>query len=185
MLLVSGEIGASGTTLNPVKSFVGRVSTAASGSYVLRVVTAAGTTDYPFTPLQLDHDAKTQHFGIAIPNTGAVLSVTVLQQGKTLAQASAASTGGSNGKATVQSAGREAVPLQLKESAGLLNVTWDVRSSPFVTVTWVGPTGQRMTLAQDLRGGSAQIATSELPAGGSFEVIQSDGLNSTRQSLRR
>ena len=184
VLLVSGEISAAGATLNPVKSFVGRVAAAASGTYVLRVVTAAGTTDYPFTPLQLDHDAKTQHFGLAIPNTGPVVSVTVLQQGKTLVQARAASAAGGD-KATAQSAGREAVPLQLKEAAGQLNVTWDVRTSPFVTVTWVGPTGQRMTLAQDLRGGTAQIAVGELPAGGSFEVIQSDGLNSTRQSLRR
>ena len=184
VLLVSGEIGAAGTTLNPVKSFIGRVATAASGTYVLRVVTAAGTTDYPFTPLQLDHDAKTQHFGLAIPNTGAVLSLAVLQQGKTLVQARAASTAGGD-KATVQSTGREPVPLQLKESSGQLNVTWDARTTPFATVTWVASTGQRMTLAQDLRGGSAQIPTSELPAGGTFEVILSDGLNSTRQSLRR
>ena len=184
VLLVSGEIGAAGTTLNPVKSFVGRVAAAASGTYVLRVVTAAGTTDYPFTPLQLDHDAKTQHFGLAIPNTGPVVSVTVLQQGKTLVQARAASPAGGD-KATIQSTGRETVPLQLKESSGQLNLTWDVRASPFATVTWVGPTGQRMTLAQDLRGGTAQVVTSELPAGGSFEVILSDGLNSTRQSLRR
>jgi hypothetical protein len=99
-------------------------------------------------------------------------------------QARAASTAGSD-KATIQSTGREAVPLQLKESSGQLNLAWDARTSPFATVTWVGPTGQRMTLAQDLRGGAAQIATSELPAGGSFEVILSDGLNSTRQSLRR
>jgi hypothetical protein len=184
VLLVSGEISAAGATLNPVKSFVGRVAAANSGTYVLRVVTAAGTTDYPFTPLQLDHDVKTQHFGLAIPNTGPVLSLTVLQQGKTLVQARAASTAGSD-KATIQSTGREAVPLQLKESSGQLNLAWDARTSPFATVTWVGPTGQRMTLAQDLRGGAAQIATSELPAGGSFEVILSDGLNSTRQSLRR
>ena len=181
VLLVSGELGDSGATLNPVKSFVGRVDTAPSGAYVLRVVTAAGTTDYAFTPLQLDHDAKTQHFGLAIPNTGAVQSITVLHAGKTLTQARAASA---SDKATTQSAARE-VALQAKEAAGQLGVTWDARTSPFATVTWVGPTGQRVTLAQDLRGGSAQLATGELPAGGSFEVILSDGLNSTRQSLRR
>ena len=44
---------------------------------------------------------------------------------------------------------------------------------------------KRVTLAQDLRGGSATLATGELPAGGTFEVILSDGLNSTRQSVRR
>jgi len=179
VLLVSGEIGASGATLNPVKSFVGRADSAASGAYVLRVVTAAGAADYPFTPLQLDHDAKTQHFGLAIPNTGTVQSITVLHQGKTLVQRAAGSE-----RATVQSA-HEAVPLQVKEAAGQVTVTWDARSSAYATVTWVGPTGQRVTLAQDLHGGSAQLATGELPAGGSFEVILSDGLNATRQSVRR
>ena len=181
VLLVSGEIGASGATLNPVKSFVGRVDGAASGAYVLRVVTTAGTTDYPFAPLQLDHDAKTQHFGLSVPNTGAVQSLSVLHQGKTLVQRVA----GSADKASVQSAGREAAPLQVREAAGQVSVTWDARANAFVTLTWVGPTGQRVTLAQDLRGGSAQLATGELPAGGSFEVILSDGLNSTRQSVRR
>lgn len=181
VLLVSGEIGSAGATLNPVKSFVGRVDSAASGVYVLRVVTATGTADYAFVPLQLDHDAKTQHFSLAIPNTGAVQSLTVLNQGKTLVQRAA---GGSD-KASVQSAAREAAPLQVKEAAGQATVTWDARTNAYATLTWVGPTGQRVTLAQDLRGGSAQVSTAELPAGGSFEVILSDGLNSTRQNLRR
>ena len=180
VLLVSGEIGAAGTTLNPVKSFVGHTATATAGTHVLRVVTAAGTTDYAFTPLQLDHDAKTTHFSLAIPNSGAVQSITVLQQGRTLVQR----TSGSD-RMTVQSAGREAVPPSVKEAGGQAVVTWDSRTNGYATLTWVGANGQRVTLAQDLRGGSAQVATGELPAGGSFEVILSDGLNSTRQSVRR
>ncbi len=180
VLLVSGEIGAAGTTLNPVKSFVGRVATATSGAYVLRVVTAAGSTDYAFTPLVLDHDAKTTHFSLSIPNPGAVQSLTVLQQGRTLVQR----TSGSDRMST-QSTGREAAPLAVKEANGQAAVTWDARTNTYATLTWVGANGQRVTIAQDLRGGSAQVATSELPAGGSFEVILSDGLNSTRQSVRR
>ena len=180
VLLVSGEIGAAGTTLNPVKSFVGHTATAGAGTHVLRVVTATSTTDYAFTPLQLDHDAKTTHFSLSIPNTGAVQSITVLQQGRTLVQR----TSGSD-RMTVQSAGREAAPPSVKEAGGQAVVTWDSRTTSYATLTWVGPNGQRVTLAQDLRGGSAQVATGELPAGGSFEVILSDGLNSTRQSVRR
>jgi len=79
----------------------------------------------------------------------------------------------------------EAVPPQVREAAGQAIITWDARADAFATVTWVGPNGQRLTLAQDLRGGSAQLSTAELPAGGSFEVILSDGLNSTRRSVRR
>jgi hypothetical protein len=78
---------------------------------------------------------------------------------------------GGNERATAQSA-HEAVPLQLKESAGQLTLTWDARANACATVLWVGADGQRVTLAQDLRGGG-------------FEVILSDGLNSTRQAVRR
>ena len=180
VLLVSGEIGAAGTSLNPVKSFVGHTATAAAGTHVLRVVTATGTTDYPFTPMQLDHDAKTTHFSLSIPNPGAVQSITVLQQGRTLVQRTA---GGE--RAAIQATGREAAPLQVREAGGQAAVTWDAHTNSYATLTWVGANGQRVTLAQDLRGGSAQVATGELPAGGTFEVILSDGLNSTRQSVRR
>ncbi|MEP6501896.1 MAG: peptidase inhibitor family I36 protein [Betaproteobacteria bacterium] len=183
VLLVSGEVSASGVQFNPVKAFVGKAGAAASGTHVLRVVTVAGAMDYPFTPLRLDHDAKVQHFVLTIPNTGVVQSITVLRQGLALGQAHAA--GASAGDRTSQSAPREPAPLQLREAGSQLSVTWDARKTPFATVTWVGPTGQRVTLAQDLRSGSAVLATQELPAGGSFEVILSDGLNATRQAVPR
>ena len=74
----------------------------------------------------------------------------------------------------------DAVATQVQEAAGTLRLTWDATRHAFLTVTWVGTGGERRTLAQDLRGGSATLPTADLPAGGSFELIRSDGLNAVR-----
>lgn len=183
VLLVSGELRASGAELNPVKALMGRASasTTDSGTYTLRVVTVSGIIDYPFTPRELDHDDAVKHFSLTIPNPGTIASITVLYQGKAMGEAkSSAETGTSR----AQSATSVTAP-QVKEANGQLQVSWDSRRHPFATLTWVGANGQRINLAQDLRGGSALVSAGELPAGGSFEVILSDGLNSTRQSVGR
>lgn len=171
LLLISGEIRADGSAeLNPVKSLSGKARLPASGDYTLRIVADSGTVEYPFAPRTLDHDASTEHFGFTVPNPGAVQSVTVVRNGKVLLSTQARET---------RAQARAAVETQLQDAAGTLRLTWDAAQHPFLTVTWVG-NGERRVLAQDLRGGSASLATTELPAGGSFELIRSDGLNALR-----
>ena len=48
-----------------------------------------------------------------------------------------------------------------------------------------GDPGQRVVLAQDLRSGQAVVPAADLPAGGQFELILSDGLNTVRQQFVR
>ncbi len=176
LLLISGEIRADGTAeLNPVKSLSGKARVPAPGDYTLRIVAAAGTVEYPFAPRTLDHDASTEHFGFTVPNPGAVQSVAVVRNGKVLLNTQARA-------ARILSA--TPVTTQVQDTAGTLRLTWDAAQHPFLTVTWVG-NGERRTLAQDLRGGSASLSTAELPAGGSFEVIRSDGLNAVRSTHSR
>ncbi|GLS95676.1 hypothetical protein GCM10007918_29680 [Piscinibacter gummiphilus] len=172
LLLISGEIRADGTgELNPVKSLSGKPRVPAAGDYTLRIVADTGTVEYPFAPRTLDHDASTEHFGFTVPNPGAVQSVTVVRDGKVLLNTQA--------RAQRLQAG-DAVATQVQEAAGTLRLTWDATRHAFLTVTWVGTGGERRTLAQDLRGGSATLPTADLPAGGSFELIRSDGLNAVR-----
>jgi hypothetical protein len=42
-----------------------------------------------------------------------------------------------------------------------------------------------VVLAQDLRNGQAALPAADLPAGGQFELILSDGLNTVRQQFAR
>ena len=181
LLLISGEIGAASAELNPVKSLVGTAELPAAGPYTLRIVTATGSIDYPFAPRVLDHNATLQHFGFTIPNPGVIQSITILQNGKTLlnTQAKAAS-----GIERAQSATTTQVQVQVQEVGGSVRLSWDATRHPYLTVTWTG-SGQRRTLAQDLRGGSATLSTAELPAGGSFELVLSDGLNPVRLTHNR
>ena len=181
LLLISGEIGAASAELNPVKSLVGTAELPAAGPFTLRIVTATGSIDYPFAPRVLDHNATLQHFGFTIPNPGVIQSITILQNGKTLlnTQAKAAS-----GIERAQSATTTQVQVQVQEVGGSVRLSWDAARHPYLTVTWTG-SGQRRTLAQDLRGGSATLSTAELPAGGSFELVLSDGLNPVRLTHNR
>jgi hypothetical protein len=180
LLLISGEIGASGTAeLNPVKSLVGRAQAPEAGAYTLRIVSASGTVDIPFTPRTLDHDSTLQHFGFTIPDPGAIQSITVLQGAKTLLNSQARAAG-----TAVRAQAVSAPRVQVQESGGALTLTWDAARHPYLTVTWVG-TEQRRTLAQDLRGGSVTLSSADLPTGGSFELGLSDGLNAVRMNQAR
>jgi hypothetical protein len=177
LLLISGEIGAAGAELNPVKSMLGRAQPPAAGPYLLRIVTASGTVEYPFAARELDHNATLQHFGFTVPHPGAIQSITILQDGKTLLNTSART-------ASTTERAQAANPPRVQETNGNLRVNWDAARHPYLTVTWVGG-GQRRNLAQDLRDGSASLSTADLPAGGSFEIVLSDGLNTVRLTHNR
>jgi hypothetical protein len=111
-----------------------------------------------------------------------IQSLTILQDGKTLFSAQARATATPE-RAQAASASSTAVPV-VQEANGNLRLTWDAARHPYLTLTWVG-NGQRRNLAQDLRNGSATLSTAELPAGGSFEIVVSDGLNTVRYSHQR
>jgi Peptidase M66 len=177
LLLVSGQINNGGNTveINPVKTLMGQARGGATGDYVLRIVTAQGTVLHRFAPKTIDHISDVQHFSIAIPNPGAIRSMSIVRNGTVLMdkQAEAASTERAQ---RLSKADRPRV--QVTEQGGLLRLTWDQSAYPYLTVTHVvGP--QRSTLALDLEGGSASLPLAGLQ-GGSFEFSLSDGINTAR-----
>jgi Peptidase M66 len=180
LLLVSGQIESSGkVALTPLKSLFGEARLPRGGPYVLRIVTASGTTEYRFATMQIDHLTTSQRFGFTIPHPGAIYSMTIVKGSATLLQSQAkpAST------AQAQSAASIKPQVQVTEQGGVLRLTWDHATYPYLTVTHVG--AQRSTLAQDLQGGTASLPIAALPAGGSFEFSLSDGMNSVRVSRIR
>ncbi|PTT92412.1 hypothetical protein DBR42_02015 [Pelomonas sp. HMWF004] len=186
VLLISGELYEDGRVeLNPVKSFVGRVSVPTGSSHTLRVKTASGSSvDFPFSPEVLDHAVKVKHFSLVIPNDGALQSLSVLQAGKALPQVGAASAAvvGTAARAAVQTV---AEPASVRAQNGQVQLTWNASRYPYASLVWVGADGRRLVLAQDLRNGQALVPAADLPAGGRFELILSDGLNATRQQFAR
>jgi Peptidase M66 len=181
LLLVSGEIESGKVALRPLKAFFGEAtSLPQNGPYTLRVVADTGTIEYRFALKQMDHVATATRFSFAIPHPGAISSLSIVKDGATLIQnvAQAAS------RVQALTASSVKPQVQATEQGGVLRLSWDNAKYPYLTVTHVG-TKQRMTLAQDLEGGSAALPITALSAGGSFEFSLSDGMNSVRVTRAR
>ncbi|OWQ49321.1 hypothetical protein CDL60_00810 [Roseateles noduli] len=181
VLLISGSINGRQVEINPVKTLFAKPD-AASGPYVLRVQTTSGQIqDVAFTAQALDHDGDNQHFSVLVPKVDNIASISVLKDGVNLAQAQARV---STARAKAQAAGGARAQVTVKEASGKATLRWDADSAPFLSVTWTDGT-RRLNLAQDLQGGEATLDTHELPAGGRFEFIVSDGLNAQRVETAR
>jgi hypothetical protein len=161
------------------------VSAPTGSSHTLRVRTVGGASvDFPFSPEVMDHAVKVRHFSLVIPNDGALQSLSVLQSGMALPQIGAASaaTAGTGARSAVQTA---AEPASVRAQNGQVQLTWNAAVHPYASLVWVGADGRRLMLAQDLRNGQALVPAADLPAGGRFELILSDGLNGTRLQFPR
>ena len=104
-----------------------------------------------------------------------------IQPQPTLAQAQARV---SNARQRALATGSSRAQVQVKEAGGKATLRWDAEATPFLSVTWTDGT-RRLNLAQDLQGGEVTLDTQELPTGGRFEFIVSDGLNAQRVELSR
>ena len=115
---------------------------------------------------------------------GALQSLVVLQGSKTLTRidAAAAATASTDGRRTIQAA---PAPASVQAQNGQVVLSWNAVRHPYASLVWVGANGQRVVLAQDLRSGQAVVPAADLPAGGQFELILSDGLNTVRQQFAR
>ncbi|MDQ1829593.1 M66 family metalloprotease [Massilia scottii] len=171
LILVSGQVSGDKATLSPLKSYVGRARVQDKGEYTLRIVTAKGALDYPFSTLVVDHaeEMKSQNFSLSIPNPGPIVSISVVKGTANLMQSTARPTP----EGSVQ--GGRAV-VQVREQGGKVQLNWDHSRYPYLTVTLVTD-AKRSTLAQDLQHGSALLSLGPLPAGGAFEFSLSDGVN--------
>jgi hypothetical protein len=173
LLLISGEVGAQGVKLNPLKSAVGQPRIPEAGPYLLRITTQAGTViEQPFATREIDHVSDRQRFGFAIADPGAIDKVEIVLDGRVLQQRTA--------RAKAQSAPGASAPagVQASEQGGVLTLRWDATRHPYLTVTHVG--AARTVIALDLQGGTASVPTAALPPAGQFEFGLSDGLNTQR-----
>lgn len=182
LLLISGQVSGGKVDMRPVKTLKGEAQLPDDGPYTLRLGTSSGVVEYRFALQELDHDSSTQLFGFTIPNPGTLLSITILKDGVTLLQRGGAVAAQKSVAANVKAADKSGV--QFTEQGRAVTLRWDHASTPYLTVVHVG--AQRSTLAQDLTGGTATVnLPTNLPAGGSFEFILSDGLNSNRVTVAR
>lgn len=181
LLLVSGVIGLDGVAFAPVQPLRGRPALG-SGDYTLRIQTRDGRTiEHAFDAELVDHAVPPErHFAFTFVSPGPLAGLEVLSGGTVLPLR--VST-----LATMQravAATDQPINLAWSESGGVLEVDWNAAARPYLSVAHVVD-GRRTVLAINRTGGQLQLPSTELLAGGAFEIGLSDGLNSQLVLLAR
>ncbi|MGE5160854.1 MAG: IPT/TIG domain-containing protein, partial [Betaproteobacteria bacterium] len=178
LLQVAGAIGLAGVVLGPVRASRG-VPEFAAGEYTLRLVTQDGRTlDHPFDADLVDHAVPPErHFTLAVLDPGPLERIEVWRAGELLPLQGARAQ-------RTPAAGREAPRIDWSEDGGRLSMRWNAASAAYASVTHVLD-GERRVLALHRQGGTLEVETDGLPAGGSFEISVSDGLNAQRLTVPR
>jgi hypothetical protein len=194
VLVIAGAIGLNGARLAPVKVMTGLAEAQVSGEYTLQLRLADGRMlELPFDAELVDHAMPPErHFLVRVPNPGALAGLEVLRGGAVVPRIDAAQVSAQRAAAQVRATKAASVgpagaarmnAVSVGESGGVLSLQWDAAAYPVLSVTHLG--AEVRVLAVQLQGGSAQLDVSDLPAGGSYELSLSDGLNAVRSLVAR
>jgi hypothetical protein len=180
LLQVAGSIGLAGVRLSPVHALRGAPKFSV-GEYTLRLVTQDGRTlDHPFDADLVDHaEPPERHFTLAVLDPGPLERIEVWRADERLPLSGAFARAQRS-----PAASREAPSVDWRESSDRLSVRWNASSAAYASVTYV-LNGERRVLALHRQGGTLEVETTGLPAGGSFEFSLSDGLNAQRLTAPR
>jgi hypothetical protein len=165
-----------------------------SGEYMLHLRLADGRMlELPFDAELVDHAMPPEkHFLVRVPNPGALAGLDVLRGGAVVPRVDAAQVSVQRAAAQMRATKAASVgptgaatmnAVSVGESGGVLSLQWDAAAYPVLSVTHLG--AEVRVLAVQLHGGSAQLDVSDLPAGGSYELSLSDGLNAVRSLVAR
>lgn len=171
-LLVAGAWRGGRWVFRPVHRIWARPSEVEDGPLAVRLRALDGSErTVPFKAWEVapTDEATTAefHFQLVVPDLGALAALEVVSGNDVLARHSGAPV-------------PAAAPQLERQADGSLRVTWDASTHPSAAVAFLEEDG-RTTLALDLRGGDAVVRTDGLPAGGSYELSVSDGLNPVRR----
>lgn len=189
VLLVSGRVTAQGVVLDPPTPMQAPLSLPKPGPYTLRLQTEKGMREIPFATqtaiVMPNHDEHSGHFQAmpaSAPQTLEQFVFTVADPGVLKAlevRRGEVSLARLEAGVKLQTASN----LQLREEGESLFLSWNSVAYRYLSVAHLG--AQRTTLALWQEGGSVRVSTRGLPAGGVFEVVLSDGINSLRQKIKR
>lgn len=180
LLMISGVIGIDGVSFAPVQALRGRLSFS-GGDYTLRVITRDGRTiEHAFDAQEVDHVENEKHFALKLIDPGAIAGLEVLHGGARVALRASSLASIQRARTTAD----EPIALEWSETAGVLSVNWNAAARAYLMVAHVLD-DRRTVLALNRTGGQLQLPTSDLPAGGVFELGLSDGVNAQRVVLTR
>ncbi len=171
LLEISGMIDVDGVHFRPVTGSVGRASVT-QGDHVLDMALNDGNRIVAsFTPMPVaDGPSGQMHFKLRMVKPSAELAgLEVLSAGKPLAQ------NARKARVAAQRAGDSGPQLAWKEAGGQLQLSWDDSRYRYLRVSQRGR--ELTTLARELEGGKAMLPLADVPKGGEWHFVLSDGLN--------
>jgi hypothetical protein len=184
LLVISGTIEGGSARIDRVMPSRGEAPATEEAVHQIELTTTDGRTiRVGVAATEVDHaDPPALHFTGILPDPGRLAGIAVLRAGKTIGDRRAALP-----KARAASASaRDNAPWATRSVDGNSTVfTWNTALYPLATIEHVMPNGQRSVLALQAKGGLARLDSSQLPAGGVFEVGLSDGLNVQTLTLPR
>jgi hypothetical protein len=178
-LLVSGRVQGDQWTLLPLQTVWTRAgaSASATGTYRLALVSESGeVTEVRFQPSSARELPGVSVFTLLVPDPGPLARVELSDGKKQLWEKRAS--------AVPDSSLRDEDVVQVEESDGALQLSWDAATFPFALVAHLSD-GRRTTLGVGLEGGAASLPKGSLPEDGLFEVSLSDGVRTTARYFPR
>ena len=184
VVMISGTIEGGNARIKRVSPGRGQSKEALESAYQIEILTAGGQTIRAgIEAIKLDHaNAPTYHFKSVLPDPGRISRITVLKNGQVIGERVAEPVKAllSNAAAAKNS------PLASYRVDGNTTVfTWNAQQYPFATIEHMQVSGPSHVLALHASGGEIRLETSQLPAGGTFQIGLSDGLNVQALTLQR
>jgi hypothetical protein len=182
VLLVRGQIRESQVSLEPLMRIQAPARTPETGPYRLRLQTSSGFREVSFSTSVVasphgigvapGSDSE-EHFSFTVPLEGEVNSLEIARGGSPIFSR----------ELGLRPMSADDPGLRFGELGGLVQLYWSPSVFPYASVAHLGQ--ERTTLTLNLTGGEGRLETAGLPAGGQFEVVLSDGLNSRRWVFNR
>ena len=171
LLEIAGEITAQGVRFQPVSGSLGQPAQG-QGEYQLRLRLSDGSQIVePFSAVKVaDAQEARQHFKLKLLKPALEIArMEVLKAGQLLTMSQAGLA------AAAQRIGDPGPSLVWQELGDQLQLSWNDSRYRYLTVSHLA--GSTSMLARHLQGGKAQLAIGSLPAGGEWQLVLSDGLN--------
>jgi hypothetical protein len=176
VLLVRGVLRSGHITLQPLTRIQAQPK-AQAGPYTLKLRTATGWTEVPFAMHKFEvghtNSEPEYHFALTLSDPGSITGLEIWQSANQLYARDY----------SLRAQSLEDPGVKTTETPGQLKITWAPSVFPYLSVAHLGQ--ERTTLTLDHTGGEATLATQGIPAGGSWEIALSDGVNTKRMLVAR
>lgn len=179
LLEIAGEIGSQGVRFQPVFGSLGQPSLA-QGEYRLRLRLSDGSQIVSsFSAVKVaDASGNLLHFKLKMVKPALdIVAMDILKDGQVLSMTQAKPL------VAAQKIGDSSPSLTWQVQDQQLHLSWNDTRYRYLSVSHIGSVST--LLARQLQGGEAELSIANLPVGGEWQLVLSDGLNTQLIRVKR